>query len=921
MNEIYNSARKLFPVQALSGYGKTALFQLPLLAMKRRCQNKRVVSFVLVPYVTLMGDMFQRLNKCGLNVQYATNVSRMNENDITADVYVACFESARDDHLMELFSNWPYRFRNVHLGYLVVDEFHNVGYQDYRPEVTQGFRHLDVSNFAKVVMLSGTIGKGRFGLHLKAMGITAEPTEQVKDSDKVRVFNAVMEIPLRNVVKTVQKMDTVAMAMQKTVTVVRRFLELVDKQKVIIVTSTVPAVLALGRLTYDGEEPVWVHGKLSSQEKISRFSEFCENPKKRVLIGTKLISEGVDVANLGAIVMCDYVPSITGMIQAAGRLRKGGNCFIFWTRSTDFMDNFPRYDPDKGINGQMAAYYGCSGSTEDHPMPFYERRRDTLLSSSPITQDVVTDEELELGGDSLIAYCESLGVDAEKSDDTPNVGSILPKMVTMSTGVSAESPIIPTPVSMNHSSSTVAASNEVATPTPANRLVGATVTGAEEREPHPVLQGTSDDDADVSLDATVSAMSTQEIEVATNVASTVANPLDVTPVSAPPSASPASPASAATPVVVTPVSAPPSASPAAPASATTPVVVTPVSAPPAAPASAPTPVVVTPVSAPPSASPAAPASAATPVVVTPVSTAVSAPPATPASAVHTPVVASVPSQVGVIAPVTAVVPAPTAAIPAPTTVLPILPVSTPVAVSTSTSGSSNSCAISNNNFARVDVNALLRDVARGSSKRSSSEMAQNEGTSKRPNTRLDANDIKEKIKAFLGTSMTIFEALGIAKQARSSVILDGVNSSAVPDYWLPNTSKCTDCLSPNNECYNPFVASGGGLRQFMLEGIMVLKYLVSEAEFSRIVANSAEIGPHTVLLELATRRDHYSRQLKKKKKLYLDFMNKFSFTSSNLVFETDISEMERLYNGMWTEIMENKYDVLAYCSSSDNTFK
>ena len=176
-------------------------------------------------------------------------------------------------------------------------------------------------------------------------------------------------------------------------------------------------------------------------------------------------------------------------------------------------------------------------------MPFYERRRDTLLSSSPITQDVVTDEELELGGDSLIAYCESLGVDAEKSDDTPNVGSILPKMVSMSTGVSAESPIIPTPVSMNHSSSTGAASNEVATPTPASRLVGATVTEPEEREPHPVFQGTSDDDADVSLDAIVSAMSTQEIDVATNTASTVAP--------------------AATPVVVTPVSAPPSDSPAA----------------------------------------------------------------------------------------------------------------------------------------------------------------------------------------------------------------------------------------------------------------------------------------------------------------------------------------------------------------------
>lgn len=177
-------------------------------------------------------------------------------------------------------------------------------------------------------MLSGIIRKGRFGLHLKAIGISDEPTEQVEDSYKVRIFDAVKEIPLRNVVKTVIEVDSIDIYVEKPVSVVRRFLELMHNKKIIVVTSTIPVVLELAQMIYGVQEPIWIHGKLISKEKINIYSEFSENPKKRVLIGTKLISEGIDIANLGAIVMCDYISSITVMIQNAGRLRRGGNCFI-----------------------------------------------------------------------------------------------------------------------------------------------------------------------------------------------------------------------------------------------------------------------------------------------------------------------------------------------------------------------------------------------------------------------------------------------------------------------------------------------------------------------------------------------------------------------------------------------------------------
>lgn len=136
----------------------------------------------------------------------------------------------------------------------------------------------------------------------------------------MRIFDAVKEIPLRNLVKTVIEVDSITVFVEKSVSVVRPFLELIPNKKIIVVTSTIPVVLELAQMIYGVQEPIWIHGKLTSQENINRYSEFSENPKKRLLIGTKLISEVIDVANLGAIVMCDYIPSITVMIQTAGRL-------------------------------------------------------------------------------------------------------------------------------------------------------------------------------------------------------------------------------------------------------------------------------------------------------------------------------------------------------------------------------------------------------------------------------------------------------------------------------------------------------------------------------------------------------------------------------------------------------------------------
>lgn len=196
-----------------------------------------------------------------------------------------------------------------------------------------------------------------------------------------------------------------------------------------------------------------------------------------------------------------------------------------------------------------------------------------------------------------------------------------------------------------------------------------------------------------------------------------------------------------------------------------------------------------------------------------------------------------------------------------------------------------------------------------------------EETPKRPDTRLDANDIKREIKSFLGNSNTIFEALGIRGTAVSTLILDGANLNSLPDRWLPSGERCMDCLSAKGECYNPLVGYRRNLVQFIVEGLMVLKCLVKESEFSQILANSVEIGPYTVLLTLARNKDAYLRRLEEKKKPFLDFMSKFRFMPSRLVFVKSIAEMHYLYDAMWKDIKENKYDVLAYISSFDSTVR
>ncbi|CCC71677.1 hypothetical protein NCAS_0H03670 [Naumovozyma castellii] len=75
------------------------------------------------------------------------------------------------------------------------------------------------------------------------------------------------------------------------------------------------------------------------------------------MIGTKLVSEGIDIKSVKLVLLVDYLPTVGEYIQTAGRLREGGVCMSFWTKRC--VGKFS-IKPDVCIAKQTARFYGLS---------------------------------------------------------------------------------------------------------------------------------------------------------------------------------------------------------------------------------------------------------------------------------------------------------------------------------------------------------------------------------------------------------------------------------------------------------------------------------------------------------------------------------------------------------------------------------
>lgn len=174
--------------------------------MKKANPLKKFVHFIFVPFISLMANMMTRLSTGGITCVYFSEISKgstvAEEGDLTAEIYICCYEDVTSNILKAMFNNWSFHYPNTHLGYVVVDEAHHLGRQAFRTPVTTAFSEFNVSAPMKLLLLSGTVAYKRFGTHLKAMNIADSVTCDTSiGQDDIYVYDLVNSLPLQNVEK------------------------------------------------------------------------------------------------------------------------------------------------------------------------------------------------------------------------------------------------------------------------------------------------------------------------------------------------------------------------------------------------------------------------------------------------------------------------------------------------------------------------------------------------------------------------------------------------------------------------------------------------------------------------------------------------------------------------------------------------
>ncbi|CAH1828132.1 unnamed protein product [Saccharomyces cerevisiae] len=288
-----------------------------------------------------------------------------------------------------------FRTNNVKLGYVIIDEFHNFETEVYRQSQFGGITNLDFDAFEKAIFLSGTAPEavadaalqriGLTGLAKKSMDINelkrSEDLSRGLSSYPTRMFNLIKEkseVPLGHVHKIRKKVESQP---EEALKLLLALFESEPESKAIVVASTTNEVEELACSWRKYFRVVWIHGKLGAAEKVSRTKEFVTDGSMQVLIGTKLVTEGIDIKQLMMVIMLDNRLNIIELIQGVGRLRDGGLCYLLSRKNswaarnrkgelppikegciTEQVREFYGLESKKGKKGQ---HVGCCGSRTD----------------------------------------------------------------------------------------------------------------------------------------------------------------------------------------------------------------------------------------------------------------------------------------------------------------------------------------------------------------------------------------------------------------------------------------------------------------------------------------------------------------------------------------------------------------------------
>lgn len=136
------------------------------------------------------------------------------------------------------------------------------------------------------------------------------------------MFDLVTDIPLNHVYKEIKQVKNPSQEASRLLKAL--FACIPDAKAVVVVVGTTQMVEELASEWEDHFDLVWKHGKLTTLDKALRTQSFIREKGKRVLLGTKLVPEGIDVRKMKMMIMLNHVPNMIQFMQQQAAVHYGG---------------------------------------------------------------------------------------------------------------------------------------------------------------------------------------------------------------------------------------------------------------------------------------------------------------------------------------------------------------------------------------------------------------------------------------------------------------------------------------------------------------------------------------------------------------------------------------------------------------------
>lgn len=409
--DIYMGDERSLAIQAAAGYGKTELYHIPLVALAMQEEHK-FVSFVFVPYTVLLASTMSRLSFGGhLKVAQVGQFMGAGHDGIT-DVYVGVFEDLANSKFATRIAGWKIAYssdlatRKVSLGYIVIDEFHNFETEKYRRFKFDKIGDVIFDMFRKAVFISGTAPRALTDASLKKLkfqGLVAETRTfneiqaKIRASEMTKCPTRMVDLVRTNPLNHVKMYFKTAKDSSREAAIhLKALFEVSPHAKAIVILNSIDRIIDLAFQWEPYFKVVWVHGKLSHAEKIARTQKFMSDSSTRVLLGTKLVSEGIDIKGLKMVLLLDFMPNVLEFVQAAGRLRAPGICCLLAKKHRPERSECDLVRPLKVscLKKQVAEFYGLKSEDNDVGLPPETQQLMVAVEDAIATLEKQNDETL-----------------------------------------------------------------------------------------------------------------------------------------------------------------------------------------------------------------------------------------------------------------------------------------------------------------------------------------------------------------------------------------------------------------------------------------------------------------------------------------------------------------------------------------------